>query len=108
MFDLKDIETFIDGLKKMLDILGDADPTQSNGFQAQFAKAISILRLKKIDQIDSQPKFGDHFTPEELKSFLLAQLMHVKNLLGNNEFDNKKKIDLVLKIAKLREQINIL
>ena len=106
--ELSDIDFFIDGLKNSFDILGDSDPMQSRGFQVQFAKAISILRLKKIAKIDFQPKFGDHFTSEVIKNTLLDQLEQVKKLLASNELNEKKNFDLVLKIAKIREQLKAL
>ncbi|MFX1238180.1 MAG: hypothetical protein ACFFAS_12230 [Promethearchaeota archaeon] len=107
VIEIEDLENFIDGLKNSFDRLGDADPTKSQGFQSQIAKAISMLRLKKMAKIEPIPKFLGHFTTEDLKNFLLNQLEQAKLLLENEEFsNNRKKFGLVLKIAQLRENIN--
>lgn len=105
--EIEDLENFIDGLKNSFDRLGDADPTQSQGFQSQIAKAISMLRMKKMDKIEPLPKLLGHITTKDFKNFLLNQLENAKLLLENEEFsNNRKKFDLVLKIAQLRENVN--
>ena len=105
--EIDDIETFIDGLKNSFDRLGDADPVKSQGFQSQLAKAISVLRVKKIAIMEQVPKFSGHYTKDDLKKFLINQLEHAKTILDNEEFaNNRKKFELVMKIAQLRETIN--
>jgi hypothetical protein len=104
-YDIKDIEAFIDGLKNSLDFLGDADPAQSKGFQAKFAKAISLLRSKKLAQIEPVPKFLGNFTTENLKNYLREQLTQLEIILENNQYNPKKRFKLVLKITKLREKL---
>lgn len=105
--EIDDIETFIDGLKNSFDQLGNADPVKSQGFQSQLAKAISVLREKKIAIIEQIPKFSEHYTKKDLKNFLINQLEHAKTILDKEEFaNNRKKFELVMKIAQLRETIS--
>ena len=105
--EIDDIENFIDGLKNSFDKLGEADPIKSQGFQSQLAKAISMLRAKKVAIMEQIPKFEGHFTKDDLKNFLINQLEAAKTILDNDQFpNNKRKFDLVMKIAKLREDIN--
>jgi len=106
--DIEDIESFIDGLKISIDSLEGTDPTKSRGFQAQIAKAISALRIKKSSQMESNPKFIGHFTKEDLKNFLLNKLEFLNNSLDSGEFSRHRKFNLVLKIAKLRAEITSL
>ena len=46
-YDIKDLETFINGLRFSFDQLEEAKPHESKGFQYQIAKTISTLRTKK-------------------------------------------------------------
>ena len=104
--EIDDIETFIDGLKNSFDRLGDADPVKSQGFQSQLAKAISVLRSKKVAIIEQIPKFNDHYTRKDLKNFLMNQLEHAKTMLDTEFKHHRKKFELVMKIAQLRETIS--
>ncbi len=105
--EIDDIETFIDGLKNSFDRLGEADPIKSQGFQSQLAKAISVLRGKKIAIIEQIPTFNEHYTKKDLKNFLINQLEHAKTILDEEEYANhRKKFQLVMKIAQLRETIS--
>ncbi|MFX1480506.1 MAG: hypothetical protein ACFFCI_20610 [Promethearchaeota archaeon] len=104
--DIEDLEAFIDGLITSLDTLGDVDPEKARGFQAQLAKAISDLRLKKAAKIEPLPKHIGHFTKEDLKKNLLKELETVQELLDSSPYNRRRKFDLVMKITKLREQIN--
>ena len=106
--DIGDIEAFIDGLKNSFDRLGDADPSESQGFQAQLAKAISLLRVKKAAKAEELPEFVRKASTEDIKNFLLNQLEHTKNLLENGEFNQRKRFELAMKISQLREKINLL
>ena len=54
--DISDLESFITGLQTSLDMLNGADPTQSKGFQAQLAKTISALRIKRTERFVTFPK----------------------------------------------------
>ena len=72
--DIEDLEAFIDGLKHSFDTLEDIDPTQSKGFQAQLAKAISDLRIKRAAKIEPLPKHIGQFTKEDLKNLLIKEL----------------------------------
>jgi len=104
--DIEDLEAFINGLKDSFDTLENIDPTKSKGFQAQLAKAISDLRLKKAAKIEPLPEHIGHFSREDLKKFLLRELETLKNLLDSSDYNRKRKFDLVMKITKLREQVN--
>ena len=104
--EIGDIEAFIDGLKNSFDRLGDADPSESQGFQAQLAKAISLLRVKKAAKAEELPDFVRKASTADIKNFLLNQLEHTKNLLENGEFNQRKRFELAMKISQLREKIN--
>ena len=104
--EIGDLEAFIDGLKNSFDRLGDADPSESQGFQAQIAKAISLLRIKKAAKAEQLPEFIKKASKEELKNFLLNQLEHTKTLLESDESSNRKRFELAMKVVQLREKIN--
>ncbi|MFX1302375.1 MAG: hypothetical protein ACFE9X_03365 [Promethearchaeota archaeon] len=104
--DIEDLEAFINGLKDSFDTLEGLDPTKSRGFQAQLAKAISDLRLKRAAKIEPLPKHIGHFTKEDLKNYLLKELESLQNLLDSSDYNRRRKFDLVMKITKLREQVN--
>ena len=104
--EIGDIESFIDGLKNSFDKLGEADPSESQGFQAQLAKAISALRVKKVAIAEQLPEFIQKASKEELKNFLLNQLEHTKNLLESDEYSNRRRFELAMKVVQLREKIN--
>jgi hypothetical protein len=104
--EITDLEAFIEGLKTSFDSLEDAEPNSSQGFQAQLAKAISKLRLKKMARTEKMPEHLGHVTKADLKQFFLNELKYLNQLLESNEFNNRKKFELVMKIAKLREKIN--
>ena len=104
--EIEDLEAFIDGLTTSLDTLGDIDPTKIGGFQAQLAKAISDLRLKRAAKIEPLPEHIGHFTKADLKNYLLKELQTLQDHLDSSDFNRRKKFDLVKKIALVREQIN--
>ncbi|MFW9874809.1 MAG: hypothetical protein ACFFG0_17005 [Candidatus Thorarchaeota archaeon] len=104
--EIEDLEAFIDGLTTSLDTLGDIDPTKVRGFQAQLAKAISDLRIKRAAKIEPPPEHIGHFTKEDLKSYLLKELETLQNHLDASDYNRRKKFELVKKIALVREQIN--
>ena len=104
--EIEDLEAFIDGLTTSLDTLGDLDPTKARGFQAQLAKAISDLRLKRAAKIEPTPEHIGHFTKADLKKYLLKELETLQNHLDSTDYNRRKKFELVKKIALIREQIN--
>lgn len=104
--DIEDLEAFIDGLKDSFDTLENIDPTQSKGFQAQMAKAISDLRLKRAAKIEPLPKHIGHFTKEDLKNLLIKELESLQNHLDSADYNRRRKFELVKKIALVREQVN--
>jgi hypothetical protein len=101
--EIEDLEAFIDGLINSFDTLGDIDPNQSKGFQAQLAKAISDLRTKRYDKIEPLPK---HIGKVDLKMLLLTELETLQDNLDSSNFNPRSKFKLVQKIALVREQIN--
>ncbi len=104
--DLKDLESFIDGLKYSFDSLERLESNGSKGMQAKLAKAISQLREKKLDKILPIPKFLGVVTKEDWKIFFLDQLKYLTDLLESSQYPESQKFKLVLKITKLREKIN--
>ncbi len=103
--DIEDLEAFIDGLKISFDMLGDVDKLESQGFQSQLAKAISKLRLKKMDKIEPLPKLLGHYSPMKLKKYLLDKLKELNHVLETGDFGPNRKFKLVMKIAQLRARI---
>ena len=105
--DIKDLESFIDGLKTSMDMLDGADPAQSKGFQAQLAKAISDLRVKRVEIFEKNPKILGFVTKEDIKNYLLKELNQLMEYLENQEYP-RGKFALVKKIVDLRAEINLL
>ena len=81
--DIEDLEAFINGLKHSFDTLENIDPTQSKGFQAQLAKAISDLRIKRAAKIEPLPKHIGQFTKDDLKNMLLKELEVINQKLDH-------------------------
>ena len=106
--DIEDIEAFIDGLKTSFDTLEGIDPNNTVGFQAQIAKTISALRIKRMDKIEPLPEFIGHVTKEDIKNFLLNKLEQLNNLLDAGNFNRRRKFNLVMEIATLRAKIRTL
>ncbi|MFX0167609.1 MAG: hypothetical protein ACFFAG_18935 [Promethearchaeota archaeon] len=104
--DIEDLEAFIDGLTISLDTLGDIDPNKARGFQAQLAKAISDLRIKRAAKIEPLPEHIGHFSKADLKNYLLKELETLQEHLDFSDYNRRKKFELVKKIALVREQIN--
>ena len=106
--DIDDLEDFINGLRSAFDSLEEAHPKDAQGIQLQLAKAISILRHKKIAKIEQLPKF-DFESPankDDLLNFLLNKLEFLKTHLDSEEVPLSRKFDLVMQITKLRSQIS--
>lgn len=104
--DIEDLEAFIDGLQVSFDSLDRAKSSDSRGMQAQMAKAISQLREKKLDRIKPLPKLLGHVTKEDLKQYFLNQLKELKQILESNNYNTRKKFQLVMQITKLRAKVN--
>jgi len=101
--EIEDLEAFIDGLITSFDTLGDINPNEAKGFQAQLAKAISDLRSKRADKIEPLPK---HIGRIDLKALLLSELEALQDDLDSSNYTRRNKFKLVRKIALIREQIN--
>ncbi|MBD3256530.1 MAG: hypothetical protein GF383_15650 [Candidatus Lokiarchaeota archaeon] len=102
-FDIDDIESFIDGLKNTFDSLDESNFDSSQGFQAKLAKAISVLRRKKLAKIEPLPKTIGQV---DIKDYLLEELTILKDHLDEENYPTSRKFDLVMKIAQLRERIS--
>ena len=103
--EIKDLEAFIDGLKTSLDMLGGTDISESKGFQAQLAKAISDLRVKRAEKIEPLPKLLGHVTKEDIKKYLIKELEKLMQYLDSKPYP-KGKFQLVKKIVDLRAEIS--
>lgn len=103
--DIKDLEAFIDGLQTSLDMLDGTDISEAKGFQAQLAKTISDLRVKRVEKFKPLPKILGFVTKEDIKNYLLKELEILKDYLENQEYPHGK-FKLVMKIVKLREEIS--
>ena len=104
--EVEDLEAFIDGLTTSLDTLGDIDPSKAGGFQAQLAKAISDLRIKRTAKIEPLPEHIGQFTKADLKKYLIKELETLQDHLDSLDYNRRRKFELVKKIAHLRETIN--
>ena len=108
-FSIDDIESFIEGLRETFDSLNESDP-KSYGMQLELARAISLLRHKKVAKIVEIPKVNSE-TPESkegLKNFLLNKLELLKTHLDSENIVHSRKFRILMQIAKLREKINTL
>ena len=104
--DIEDLEAFINGLKVSFDSLEHIHESNSQGVQAQVAKAISQLRAKKLNKIEPLPKLLGHVTKDDLKNLFLNRLEKLNFILESNNYPENRKFDLVMKIVKLREKVN--
>ena len=103
--DIRDLEAFIDGLKSTMDTLDGVDPSKSKGFQAQLAKAISNLRMKRTQKFEPLPKLLGNVTKEDIKKYLIKELDQLNQYLETQDYPHGK-FNLVMKIVKLRAEIN--
>ena len=104
--DIDDLEAFINGLKVFLDSLESTELADSQGFQAQFAKAISVLRMKKNMLLELQPKFIEIKNKEELKILLHNKLELLIDKLDSKDYQGVGRFKLLMKITNLRARIN--
>ena len=104
--DVKDLEAFINGLLTTIDTLENVSPADTQGIQAQLAKAISDLRIKRSAKIEPLPKHIGQLSKEDLKKLMLKELESLQNDLETSEYNWRKKFELVKKIALVREQVN--
>ena len=103
--DAENIDAIINDLKTSFDSLENVDIEQSQGFQVKLAKTIASLRAMKVSKME--PARGPK--DKESRNYLLNQLDFFVYLLESmDDSDQKKKFDLIMKIAKLREKINSL
>lgn len=101
--DAENIDAIINDLKISFDSLENVDIEQSQGFQVKLAKTIASLRAMKVSNMEAARSLKD----KESKNYLLNQLdFFVYMLEGMDDSDQKKKFDLIMKIAKLREKIS--
>ena len=108
-YSVDDIESFIEGLRETFDSLNESDP-KSYGMQLELARAISLLRHKKVAKIIQFPKVNSE-TPkskEDLKNFLLNKLEFLKKHLDSEDIVHSRKFRLLMEITKLRQKINTL
>jgi predicted thioredoxin/glutaredoxin len=107
--DIKDIESFIEGLKKSFDVLDKLESEEKQGIQAQLAKAISKLREKKLDKTEAVPSALGDVSKQELKKILLNQLAHLNNTLksfDSSVSSSKEKFRVIQEIERIREKID--
>jgi len=107
--DSENIDLIIQDLKKSFDNLEHGNIEQTQGFQIQLAKTITSLRLLKVSKLEENTVSGGKSDDENSKNFLLNQLDYFLYLLdqldGSGIETQKKKFDLIMKIAQLREKI---
>ena len=106
--DIEDLEDFISGLRSAFDSLEESKPEDAQGIQLQLAKAISLLRYKKIAKIEQLPKFNlkSQLDKADLRNFLLNKLELLKIHLDSEDIPVSRKFDLVMEITKLRTRIS--
>jgi len=107
--DSENIDLIINDLKKSFDHLEHGNIEQTQGFQIQLAKTITSLRLLKVSKLEENTTSTGKSEDETSKNFLLNQLDYFLYLLdqldGSGVETQKKKFDLIMKIAQLREKI---
>lgn len=107
--DSENIDLIINDLKKSFDNLEHGNIEQTQGFQIQLAKTITSLRLLKVSKLEDNSLSAGRSEDENSKNFLLNQLDYFLYLLdqldGSGVETQKKKFDLIMKIAQLREKI---
>ena len=107
--DSENIDLIINDLKKSFDNLEHGNIEQTQGFQIQLAKTITSLRLLKVSKIVENNFSESKNEDEDPKNFLLNQLDYFLYLLdqldGSGVETQRKKFDLIMKIAQLREKI---
>jgi len=107
--DSENIDLIIKDLKKSFDNLEHGNIEQTQGFQIQLAKTITSLRLLKVSKLEENTLRTGKSDDENSKNFLLNQLDYFLYLLdqldGSGVETQKKKFDLNMKIAQLREKI---
>ena len=107
--DKENIDLIIEDLKISFDSLEKAGSEKAQGFQVQLAKTIASLRQTKVLQMDAPtfPLKDDENL--DSKTYLSNQLDFFLYLLdqmdGTSVTSQKKKYELILKIAKLREKL---
>jgi hypothetical protein len=103
--DAENLDLIIKDLKTTFDSLENVDIEQSQGFQVKLAKTIASLRAMKVAKMTAASTPKD----KESRNYLVNQLDFFVYMLENmDDSDQKKKFDLIMKIAKLREKINSL
>lgn len=103
--EIRDLEAFIDGLQTSLDMLDGIDLSESKGFQAQLAKTISNLRVKRKEKFEPLPKLLGHVTKEDIKNYLMQELEKLMHYLDTKDYP-RGKFKLVKKIVDLRAEIS--
>ncbi len=109
--DLVNIDLIIKDLKQSFDSLEHGNLEQTQGFQIQLAKTITSLRLLKVSKIEEKTLGSNKEEDETSKNFLINQLDYFLYLLdqldGSGIETQKKKFDLIIKIAQLREKLQL-
>ncbi|MFX1276896.1 MAG: hypothetical protein ACFFAT_17875 [Promethearchaeota archaeon] len=107
--DSENIDLIINDLKNSFDNLEHGNLDQTQGFQLKLAKTIASLRQLKVSKIEDNTLISNREDDETSKNFLLNQLDYFLYLLeqldGSGAETQRKKFDLIMKIAKLREKI---
>jgi len=104
--DIEDLEAFINGLKHSIDSLDKVNHDASQGYQAKLAKAISQLRMKKMDKIEPLPEHIGKLSDEDVKNILLKKLKDLKEILETGDYNQSRRFKIVMEIVKLREKIS--
>ncbi len=107
--DPENIDLIIRDLKTSFDNLEKADFQETQGFQVKLAKTIASLRQMKVSMAGDQSANILGAQDKDSRNYLLNQLdffLYMLDQIDDSKSENqRKKFDLIMKIAKLREKL---
>ncbi|MFX1395477.1 MAG: hypothetical protein ACFFAS_00365 [Promethearchaeota archaeon] len=107
--DSENIDLIIRDLKASFDNLENADVEETQGFQVKLAKTITSLREMKVSMTEGQEASFSDLQNKDSRNYLLNQLdffVYMLDQIDSTKIENqRKKFDLIMKIAKLREKL---
>ncbi|MBN1800876.1 MAG: hypothetical protein JW891_05175 [Candidatus Lokiarchaeota archaeon] len=107
--DPENIDLIIRDLKTSFDNLEKADFQETQGFQVKLAKTIASLREMKVSMAGDQSANPSGAQDKDSRNYLLNQLdffLYMLDQIDDSKTENqRKKFDLIMKIAKLREKL---
>ena len=107
--DPENIDMIIKDLKISFDNLEHKDIKETAGFQVKLAKTIASLRAMKVLKLEDSEESTRSKEEKDSRNYILNQLDFFLYMLdqmdGSNPEHQKKKFELIMKIAQLREKL---